>query len=526
MAYAGKFKDRNPYQRAAGTSRHKPTENVANCLKYVTLAEEVDAVVGTLPKFLKNEYPPEVPKADLYCGYYTKVRSLISPPKKSFVQGLESELLETAYGSYWTRELGSLPDQVPGLPFGMSPTETIFGRKTAKDESVRELLNPQSSAGEINLIAELGHELYRKSHNSFFPGEQKVYNYPTLSTLKKTVHGMRSYADPDGKLVPRALTWKDLGDFTVGPQKFARYKQRNTVKVGEAADRNKYSSKLNEVHGFGERKHTDESSVERSLRFCDLSQEKKIIHDSLTYINGLRRNIRKQDPPFSFVDFTAAFRTADIDKCKCVPLDKFYKVSEEEGLHLDHELIEPLLKKTGLLHGQNNLVNYYGFVNLIDTTHPLPNLGKIQDLPEELTQLESTYHSLHLQNLAKKEETDKIPPAGIPANELRYSCNYLKQAGLTKANLNDFPTATTVEQCLSPGLFPSLNVSHRDFFQPRSKEYVRNLYERIDVKFSDQMFEKLWAEARRRDGDRVCLETFRNILDEITATRFTLGAEY
>lgn len=48
---------------------------------------------------------------------------------------------------------------------------------------------------------------------------------------------MRSYADPDGKLVPRALTWKDLGDFTVGPQKFARYKQRNTVKVGEAADR-------------------------------------------------------------------------------------------------------------------------------------------------------------------------------------------------------------------------------------------------------------------------------------------------
>lgn len=76
--------------------------------------------------------------------------------------------------------------------------------------------------------------------------------------------------------------------------------------------RNKYSSKLNEVHGFGERKHTDESSVERSLRFCDLSQEKKIIHDSLTYINGLRRNIRKQDPPFSFVDFTAAFRTADI----------------------------------------------------------------------------------------------------------------------------------------------------------------------------------------------------------------------
>lgn len=61
-----------------------------------------------------------------------------------------------------------------------------------------------------------------------------------------------------------------------------------------------------------------------------------------------------------------------------MPLDKFYKVSEEEGLHLDHELIEPLLKKTGLLHGQNNLVNYYGFVNLIDTTHPLPNLGKIQ----------------------------------------------------------------------------------------------------------------------------------------------------
>lgn len=59
----------------AGTSRHKPTENVANCLKYVTLAEEVDAVVGTLPKFLKNEYPPEVPKADLYCGYYTKVNS-------------------------------------------------------------------------------------------------------------------------------------------------------------------------------------------------------------------------------------------------------------------------------------------------------------------------------------------------------------------------------------------------------------------------------------------------------------------
>ena len=58
-----------------------------------------------------------------------------------------------------------------------------------------------------------------------------------------------------------------------------------------------------------------------------------------------------------------------------------------------------------------------------------------------------------------------------------------------------------------PSIYSNKGVYEKDFFQPRDKASIRDLFEKIGVNMSDEVFQELWTEAERRDpkGQVVCM---------------------
>ncbi|XP_032187929.1 EF-hand domain-containing family member B isoform X3 [Mustela erminea] len=69
---------------------------------------------------------------------------------------------------------------------------------------------------------------------------------------------------------------------------------------------------------------------------------------------------------------------------------------------------------------------------------------------------------------------------------------------------------------LHPTIFGQKGVFERDFFKTRSKKEIAEILCNIGVKLSDEEFENVWNLAsKKHHRGEVCVETIRNVLDEI-----------
>lgn len=69
---------------------------------------------------------------------------------------------EAHYFSNRRMPLGKSQDQSAGLPKGLNPLETRFGRPVDRDISIDEVIAPNKSAKDIEEEFEEGKELYKK----------------------------------------------------------------------------------------------------------------------------------------------------------------------------------------------------------------------------------------------------------------------------------------------------------------------------------------------------------------------------
>ncbi len=50
-----------------------------------------------------------------------------------------------------------------------------------------------------------------------------------------------------------------------------------------------------------------------------------------------------------------------------------------------------------------------------------------------------------------------------------------------------------------PSIYSNKAVYENDFFQPRDKDIIRSVFDKIGVRLSDDVFQELWTEAQRKD---------------------------
>ncbi|CAB0018552.1 unnamed protein product, partial [Nesidiocoris tenuis] len=176
MSNDGKFVDRFPDIRTAGRRNHLPDETAAGCFTFpTTLAEAAEILSRNFPKEKDSAETKSiiVSPHSHYRNYNTQVREILEANVKKGFEAVRAELRETAYKSYWRDEVGKIPDQVPNLPIGMDPENTIFGHKPLARTSAAELLNPKKCRAQIEFEDKIGTEFYRISHNHSQPGEPK-----------------------------------------------------------------------------------------------------------------------------------------------------------------------------------------------------------------------------------------------------------------------------------------------------------------------------------------------------------------
>lgn len=112
-------------------------------------------------------------------------------PVQTRFQTLINDLKETSYSSYWTKNLGKCVDPTAGLPSGMNPVDVTFGKPSGKGlvcsfymniyftainlldvVSGKDLINPPKTVYEVLWDSQVGHEMYKKTHNDYNPSEK------------------------------------------------------------------------------------------------------------------------------------------------------------------------------------------------------------------------------------------------------------------------------------------------------------------------------------------------------------------
>lgn len=112
------------------------------------------------------------------------------PPVPTRYEELINELKETTYDSLWNKELGKTRDYLSGLPMGVNPETVTYGMAPPEgiklihnklyihlllstiETPLKDVLNPPKTRYEVLYDSQVGHELYKKTHNDYNPGEQ------------------------------------------------------------------------------------------------------------------------------------------------------------------------------------------------------------------------------------------------------------------------------------------------------------------------------------------------------------------
>ncbi|KAL1123773.1 hypothetical protein AAG570_001546 [Ranatra chinensis] len=353
--------------------------------------------------------------------------------------------------------------------------------------------------------------------------QPQVYD-PTVVS-KKVTCGMPSKGDPDGHVMRKAMEWFDQNTVSVTSKRQATNRFLHHHALGQVFQPNGNADIKGPDHAYGKMEPMDLYGVAELMSEAEPDLAKTQVATWLKHLINIRSNIQNRDPPFPHLDFLDYFKLADLEKkCGCLPAEVMYSACEEFGIKVDPSLLEPVLKKAGVMH-PNRDINYFGFVKVISPRYPLPDLGKTLILPKELQLYESTYQALG-NDLKKNLNQGYVEraPAGLQTDR----SDRLKPAKVScQAEKKHLFGETSVRALVSPSLFTQYGLSHRDLLLPRTKSFIRELLDRLKLEVSDSVFEMMWEEGMTRDEQdpkwtepKVCVETFRNMLDEIIAGHY------
>ncbi|XP_043262250.1 EF-hand domain-containing family member B-like [Colletes gigas] len=462
--------------------------DVKDCLTEYTLEDKVEALKNTLVHNEKHKHEL------LSCRNImrdtknkTGVKECLQANQETPFQTLISELRNTVMNSYWNNEVGRTRYQVPNLPVGMNPLETTFGKKIESEATMAELL--QAKTSQIDILNKDVLAMYKKSHNSYQPGEQikRHYKEPFDQSL---VFGKSKNINIDGSRVKKLLTWINSDPTAVVNSILADFMEHSHSRVGEVRNIKNAYLYTSMIHGkANERKETDQMAT--VLNNCSINNDVTLQQKYLQYINSLRQKLKKRIPEIPFLDIYEDLLCLDKDYVGNLPEDNVISTLAKYKIHINKVLLTPLLDLLQIR--KKNNVNYKELLNLLNWKYDFPTLPKVEKIPIECQYYSTTYKET-IGNMDGIDTTN-IPTAGISSG--------------------DFKDRTSAYSLIFPNVFTRHGLSHTDLFKLRSKEEIRNIFENIGVEFSDNSFDLLWEKGLKQDGtDTLSVETFRSLLDQ------------
>lgn len=488
---------------------------------------------------------------------------LANPPPLTCFQQKIKDKKESVYQSTREAPLGKSHDLTKRLPAGLDVLKTTFGQTTIKEAPGGDTINPPKTFDEVDTEARLGHELYVKSHNDYYVGEQVNRNYDPCAFHKLKLYGKETPHTNDGRNVARTLHWHhDLQmkkAAKIVPKICDDFKEKFQPQVGKVLDPIADTLNVDPCHTFGALIHPDDYGVGDLLHYRLPSEYLRGKDRERAVFTAIRQELKKANYQ-NFDTLIKAFRHYDKDGDRKISKDDLKKTCFQLNLNLDEELLDALFDYCDL--DQDGFINYLEFANFLNWKDKMPleeyeekiitkgkRRGRFDLLPpigEESTEnVMLKPEDIVLKEPGGHEKTPKTlsrPTDRVFSDFHTTSSQYNAVVGgipSTCFPLHGIPTIradkpaprrrrisdytnygdqASVYALLYPNIFSNMGVYEKEVFKTRSKEEIACILRNIGVKLSDESFDEVWRQACQKDHrGEACVESIRNVLDEMQA---------
>eukprot|EP00051_Salpingoeca_urceolata_P006530 m.86289 g.86289 ORF g.86289 m.86289 type:complete len:460 (+) comp14869_c0_seq2:211-1590(+) len=458
MSNQGRFKDRNPEVRAAGTAKPKG-DPASSCLQYDGSSSR-EAPLGTRRRQVGD---PSISNGHVFGrtnAASVSASTLVNPPQSS-IHAVQERAAATA--------------ALAGQDF------TEYGRKHVPGPSVKDTMTQQEDEVDPDLVGRLK-AMYKKTHSNYDAGEQKRRDYAGSFDSSKQ-YGRPTPHLKGGLQAKQALQWD-------APDKTAGDKKKRAIPAGMEDAEFGASLSVGDAYNAGQLLHS--RTIDSMLGPLQSNP------DAIKLVQRLRTKL-KQHNFRNFGELAQAFEAADADGSGALDHAELQTMLETFNLPADPRDVVALLDYCDL--NRDGVIDYREFVCLIDYT--------VFDHGTDSVERPDSFQTLQSARFPESQPADRA--FGVPSIRHDVPAPRIKRVSDHK-NYGDEADARGL---VNPNLYAEHGVYASDFLVPRPKAQIRSIFEATGWKMSNEGFEELWERAQEQGPDgEVSVALFKHVADQ------------
>jgi len=479
-------------------------------------------------------------------------KDLLNPPMRNLFQDLQLEDAESIYKSKKAAPIGSI-----SAPLAQVPDHFIqagFGKRTERGEKAGQCINPPKTEQQVIEADKAGHELYVKTHNDYYVGEQINRNYDNSWNKEGTIFGVDTPHHNDGRMVYRSLRWPSSDTMEVADRfgnKKGKCKMSATKLVSKRVDefRQRTQPQLGKVHDpinstagctepFGLSLKPDGCGAadvirQRNKKNWLLGQDRK---------RGLLAVVRQHLKKANYHNFDTlkeAFKYYDKNNDGKIDIKELKSACYEFNLPIDDATLNLLMDTCSQSTNESRSIDYVHFANLLNWKNKMPvdddiKLSKeqiIQQIDKAVTNHKTSSSCINATCGGIK--TNEWHTYGVPTVRSDIPAPVIRRV----SDHTNYGDELNAHGLLSPSIFTTHGVFESDFFEPRDKHEIKQLFTTIGVKMDNESWENCWNKAIeyqksynngakntsfvksacKNNVDKVSVECFRMVLDGVSS---------
>ncbi|XP_067253921.1 EF-hand domain-containing family member B [Chanodichthys erythropterus] len=522
--------------------------------------------VGTVRVFHGKANDPDI-ASTLVHGVKTKssinAGSVINPAPKTRFQERLRQLQEVTINQ--KAPLGRSQVQGSGLPGWIDPEKTAFGVTTLQFSNGGEVINPPKTAHQVEKEANEGHQLYIHSHGSYLVGERVDRKYNWSHYGRESRFGVPTPHHNDGRNISRSLHWPSdtlmQNSAKLVSKRCDNFREKTQPQTGKVHDPIAETLNVPSDHTFGVLMKPDSFGVGDLLHQTPPGEYLKGKDRQRTLVSAVRQHLKKSNYQ-NFSSLLEAFRYYDKKGQGKIDKEDLKDVCHRFNMIISDPVLDELMNYCDVdKDGQIDFMEFSNFLNWKDkmpinrveqkiltgermawsapanmqrsdlqkasATKPLiraedlepVEVGSSRKTPKTLPRPRTVQDDFITSSSVISAAVGGPSPAnyhiyGVPTVRTDLPAPRIKRVS-DRTNYGDEATA---HYLLHPPLHFLYGVHEGEFFSPRSKEEIAQIFQKVGLNVPEETFEEAWklASTRHPVGD-VCVESFRKVLNELQA---------
>ncbi|XP_050988015.1 LOW QUALITY PROTEIN: EF-hand domain-containing family member B [Labeo rohita] len=572
------WRRRDPFPNVRAAGKLIPVgDRAKTCLQEITAGTVTPPVVrkfvhsarppvGTVRVFHGKANDPDI-ASTLVHGVNTKssinAGSVINPSPKTRFQERLRHLQEINYATSQKAPLGR--SRVQGLPSWLDPEGTTFGVATLQLSNGGEIINPPKTAHQVKKEAVEGHQLYVRSHGSYFVGERVDRKYNWGHCGRESRFGVPTPHYNDGRTISRSLQWPCdslmHNSAKLVSKRCDDFREKTQPQTGKVHDPIAETLNVPSDHTFGVLMKPDSFGAGDLLHQTPPGDYLKGKDRQRALISAVRQHLKKSNYQ-NFSSLLEAFRYYDKKGQGKIDKEDLKEVCHQFNMIVSEPVLDDLMEYCDV--DKDGLIDFMEFSNFLNWKDKMPITRVEQKILTGERMAWTAPANMQRTDLQKSNAVKPlIRPEDLEPVELGYTRKTPKTLSRPRTVQNNFITSSSVisavvgglssaddrtygvptvrsdlpaprikrvsdrtnygdeataHDLLNPPLHSLHGVHEREFFSPRTKDEIAQIFQKVGLDVGEETFEEAWklASLRHPAGD-VCVESFRHVLHELRA---------